>query len=308
VKTYCITGISGYIGKLLAARLARDSNARVIGIDLKAPDGLENIVFHNSDIRDPGLADLLRAEVVDTLIHLAFYTHPEGDAKEASSVNIEGTENILHALVSAGIKKFVMSSSAAAYGSHPDNPVPMREGDPLRPNEYFYYSWHKAEQERLAKEVLRDRPDIKTIILRPCVLLGPHINNPTGDSLRQKILIYPKGEAPQIQLIDEDDAVEAFYLAATCDGEGIFNVTGEGTLTYPELAQTLNKKMVLLPFGLLARLATFAKLLSLSPVSATTLRFIQNPIVIDGSRFQKHFGFKPKHNQQQILLKFLDTL
>jgi len=308
VKTYCITGISGYIGQLLAARLARISDVRVVGLDLKAPDGLENVIFHNIDIRDPAIADILEAEAVDTLIHLAFYTHPEGDAKEALSVNIKGTENILNAVVSAGVGKFVLASSAAAYGSHPDNPVPMCEQDPLRPNEYFYYSWHKAEQERLAKEALRDRPDIKTVILRPCVLIGPHINNPTGDSLRQKILVYTKGDAPQVQLIDEDDAVEAFYLAATGDGEGIFNVAGEGTLTYPELAQILNKKIVLLPFGLLARLASFAKRLGLSPVSATTLRFIQNPLVVDGSRFQQHFGFKPKHNQQQILLKFLETL
>jgi UDP-glucose 4-epimerase len=307
LKTYCITGVSGYIGQLLATRLTREAETRVVGIDIKAPEGLDNIVFHKADIRDPAITDILRAEAVDTLIHLAFYTHPEGDPKEALSVNIDGTKNILGAVVAAGAGKFVMASSAAAYGSHPDNPVPMSEDQPLRPNEYFYYSWHKAEQERLAKDVLGSRLDIKTVILRPCVLIGPHINNPTGDSLRQKILIYVKGNAPPIQLIDEDDAVEAFFLAATGDGEGVFNVTGKGTLTYPEIAQILNKKIVLLPFGLLARLATYAKMLGLSPVSATTLKFIQNPIVIDGSRFQKHFGFKSKHNQQQILLKFLDA-
>ena len=307
MKTYCITGISGYIGQLLATRLARDSEARVVGIDVKTPEGLDNIVFHKIDIRDPAITDILQAEAVDTLIHLAFYTHPEGDPKEALSVNIDGTKNILGAVAAAGTAKFVMASSAAAYGSHPDNPVPMSEDQPLRPNDYFYYSWHKAEQERLAGDVLGSRPDIKTVILRPCVLIGPHINNPTGDSLRQKILFYMKGDAPPIQLIDEDDAVDAFYLAATGDGEGVFNVTGKGTLTYPELAGILHKKIVLLPYGLLASLATLAKWLGLSPVSATTLRFIRNPIVIDGSRFQSRFGFKPKHNQQQILLKFLDS-
>ncbi len=307
MKTYCITGISGYIGHLLAARLALDPEARVIGIDVKTPESLDNVVFHEIDIRDPAMAEILKSEAVDTFIHLAFYTHPEGDPREAFSVNIEGTENILGAVEAAGVGKFVLASSAAAYGSHSDNPVPMREEEPLRPNDYFYYSWHKAEQERLVGDALGRRSDIKTVILRPCVLIGPHINNPTGDSLRKKILIYTKGEAPPVQLIDEDDAVEAFYLAATGDREGIFNVAGEGTLTYPELAKIMNKRIILIPFGFLARLATFAKWLGLSPVSATTLRFIQNPIVVDGSRFQKHFGFKPKHDQQQILLKFLDA-
>lgn len=307
MKTFCITGISGYIGQLLATRLARDPETRVIGLDVKPLKGLDNIVFHKVDIRDPAIAEILRTEKVDTLIHLAFYTHPEGDPDEARSVNINGTKNILGAVIAAGVGKFVMASSTAAYGSHSDNPVPMSEDQPLRPNDYFYYSWHKAEQERLTKEALGGRPDIKTVILRPCVLIGPHINNPTGDSLRQKILIHTRGDAPPVQLIDEDDAVEAFYLAATGDGQGIFNVTGEGTLTYPELARVLHKKIVLLPYGLLASLATLAKWLGLSPVSATTLRFIRNPIVVDGSRFQRRFGFKPKFNQQQILLKFLDA-
>ena len=77
-KTYCITGISGYIGKLLVQKLTRDHKNRVIGIDLNMPAGLDNVQIYQNDIRNPGIVDILRNETVDVVVHLAFYTHPEG--------------------------------------------------------------------------------------------------------------------------------------------------------------------------------------------------------------------------------------
>ncbi len=306
--TYCITGVSGYIGELLAARLASESDNHVIGIDLRAPTNLEGISFYQKDIRASGIAKILKAETVDVFIHLAFYTAPEGDPREAESINVDGTMNILRAVGEARVGRFVLASSSAVYGSHSDNPVSIKEAEPLRANDFFYYSKHKAQQEELTREFRRRNPETSVVILRPCVLIGPHINNPTGDSLREKVLIFIRGAQPPIQLIYEDDAVEAFYLAATKNGEGIFNVAVKGTLTYPELARMMNKKIILLPFRLLAALATLGKWLGVSPVSATTLRFIRNSIIIDPTKFNQQFGFKPMHDSRQAFRKFISTL
>jgi nucleoside-diphosphate-sugar epimerase len=40
--------------------------------------------------------------------------------------------------------------------------------------------------QKLAQDFKKDHPEIQLVILRPCVLIGPHINNPTGDSLNKK--------------------------------------------------------------------------------------------------------------------------
>lgn len=308
MKTYCITGVSGYLGRLLADKLAGNPDVRVVGIDRTAPAGAKNVTFYDCDIRDRRLAQIFKHEKVHTLVHLAFYTLPEGDARLAESVNIAGTRNALEAAGEAGVRRLVLASSAAAYGSHPDNPVPMREEQALRPNPDFYYSRHKAEQEYITREFLRDHPDVKAVILRPCALIGPHINNPTGASLRQKILVYMSKDATPIQLIHEDDAAEAFRLAAVGDGEGVFNVAAEGTLTYPELARLLNKRLVCLPYRLLAALATLGRSLRVSPVSARTLRFIRHPIVVDGSKFSRSFGFKPRYTAREALIQFAGEL
>jgi len=306
-KTYCITGISGYIGKLLAQKLARDPENKVIGIDLIQPEGLETIKTYQNDIRDPAILNIFKKEKVEVVVHLAFYTAPEGDAVLAQSVNVEGTRNILAAAAKAPVGRFVLASSAAAYGSHPDNPIPMAEAHPLRPNRYFYYSDHKALQEKLAQEFKHEHPEIQLLILRPCVLIGPHINNPTGDSLKQKVLIYIKDKEPPFQLIYEDDAAEAFYLAAVHDAEGIFNIAADGTLTYPELANLINKKIILLPFGLLKVLANIGKWLRLSPVGAKTINFISNPIIIDPAEFNRRFNFTPQYDTIQAMIQFSKT-
>lgn len=308
MRTYAITGVSGYLGRLLANRLAGDPEVCVIGIDLKPPADAPAVLFRRCDIRERSLAQTLRDEKVDTLIHLAFYTLPEGDAALAESVNVDGTRNVLRAAGEAGIRRLVLASSAAAYGSHPDNPVPMREEQPLRPNSEFYYSRHKAEQERMAREFLHDHPGIETVILRPCALIGPHIDNPTGISLRQKILIYIRGDTTPIQFIHEEDAAEAFYLAARGTGTGVFNIAAEGTLTYGEIARLLNKQLVCLPYGLLAALATIGRRLRVSPVSAKTLGFIRNPMIVDGSKFNRSFGFKPRYTAREALLEFAQGL
>jgi len=308
MKTYAITGVAGYVGGLLAEKLAAMDGARVIGIDIAPPPQAGAVAFHVCDIRDPQLSELLAAEAVDVLIHLAFYTHPEGDPRVAEAVNVDGTAAVLRAAASAGIDRVVLVSSAAAYGSHADNPVPMSEECALRPNRDFYYSWHKARQEDLAHAFAQAHPEVKTIILRPCALIGPHINNPTGDSLRQKLFIYIRGNTAPIQFIHEDDAVEAFRLAATGEADGIFNIAAEGTVTYPELARIMGKRLLVLPYWLLAALASLGKALGVSPVSARTLRFIRHPIVVDGGRFRRVFGFQPRFDTLHSVTDFAASL
>lgn len=304
MRTYAITGVAGYLGGLLAEKLAADPDGRVVGIDIAPPRSPGGFTFHACDIRDARLAELLVAGKVDVLVHLAFYTHPEGDPREAESVNIGGTRNLLEAAAKARIGRIVLASSAAVYGSHADNPVPMAEDTPLRPNTDFYYSWHKAQQERLLVDFLRRHPETGAVILRPCVLLGPHMNNPTGDSLRRGLLVHICGNAAPIQFIHEDDAVEAFRLAAVGEAQGVFNVAADGTLTYSEIARVLGKPVLLLPFRLLAALASLGKHLGVSPVSAVTLRFIQHPIVVDPARFRTAFGFTPRYDTRRTLMAF----
>ncbi|RMD88661.1 MAG: NAD-dependent epimerase/dehydratase family protein [Alphaproteobacteria bacterium] len=304
MTTFAVTGAAGYLGRLLVARLAAAPGDRVIGIDIAAAPDLPGVIWHRCDIRDPAIAEILAAEDVAVVVHLAFLTDPEGDPEQARAVNIVGTQNLFTAAAGAGVRRIVLASSAAAYGSHADNPVPMSEDAPLRPNADFPYSWHKAVQERLLARLAADHPGIETVILRPCAILGPHIANPTGAALRQPLLVTFSGPPLPVQFLSEADAVEAFRLAAAGTATGVFNVAPAGMLDYPEIARCLGKPLLSLPFPLLAGLAEAAKRLGLSPVGRRTLGFVRHPIIVDSSRFTRRFGFTPRRDSRGALMDF----
>ena len=71
--------------------------------------------------------------------------------KAIRSINVDGTLNAFDAAAAAGARRFVYSSSVAAYGFHRDNPVPMTEDWPVRPAARLFYAQEKAELENLLR-------------------------------------------------------------------------------------------------------------------------------------------------------------
>ncbi|HJV61251.1 MAG TPA: NAD-dependent epimerase/dehydratase family protein, partial [Albitalea sp.] len=147
-----VTGADGYLGRQLIARLA---NARaagtvstIVATDVRlTPPALQRpgVTYLQADIRDGGLADILRSHCIDTVVHLASIVTPGKKSNRAFeySVDVEGTRNVLEACVKVGVRQVIVSSSGAAYGYHADNPAWLTEQDPVRGNEEFAYSWHK---------------------------------------------------------------------------------------------------------------------------------------------------------------------
>ena len=78
-------------------------------------------------------------------------------------VNVGGTRRVLEAAGAAGLGKVVLVSSAAVYGAWPNNPVPLTEDAPLRPNPGFPLGVHKAELERLLAEWALARPAVRSM-------------------------------------------------------------------------------------------------------------------------------------------------
>ena len=155
MTTIAITGVSGGAGQLVLRRLANDPAVkRIIGIDARdpafRPPALE---FHRLDLASADLKSVL--EPADVVAHLSFLVAPRADAALTERVNIEGTRRVLEAAGGAGIGAIVVVSSAMVYGAWPNNPVPLTEDAPLRPNPGVTFATQKAEIERLVARVGR---------------------------------------------------------------------------------------------------------------------------------------------------------
>ncbi|HGY92581.1 MAG TPA: NAD-dependent epimerase/dehydratase family protein [Planctomycetes bacterium] len=166
-----VTGASGFIGRRLAAALAREGPAevRLLLRRTSRREGLEGDPFRvvEGDLRSQASLEAA-ADGVDYVFHLAGLTRAKG-LEEFLRVNAEGTELLARAVAAKapGLRRFVHMSSLAAVGPA-RNGEPLTEEAPCEP--VTWYGRSKLESEGALLRGLGDRP---WTILRPPAVYGP---------------------------------------------------------------------------------------------------------------------------------------
>jgi len=149
VHSVAVTGAAGLVGRHLLPLLAEHPEVeRVLGLDVRVPERRPRAVeFARVDIAGTELKPLL--EGIDVVVHLAGVVDPVPDVSLMARVNVEGTRHVLDAAAAVGARRVVRISSATVYGAWANNPVPLTEDAPLRPNPDFSPAVQGAEVERL---------------------------------------------------------------------------------------------------------------------------------------------------------------
>ncbi len=132
-----VTGGAGYIGSIVASQLLEAGHEVVVFDNLERghraaiPSRASLVV---GDLLDAGTVGGLLGDGFDGVLHFAALAlvgesvaHPERYYR----TNIGGTLNLLEAMVAAGVRRLVFSSTCAVYGQ-PDE-VPIGETAPTRP-------------------------------------------------------------------------------------------------------------------------------------------------------------------------------
>lgn len=145
-----VTGGAGYIGSH-AARALVDGGHQVIVIDLRPMPiarGLDGVRAVAGDIRDmPALADLLRRERIDGVMHFAGLRSVAESMRDPGGyfdTNLLGSISVLRAMADAGTPTLVFSSSCSVYGS--PQRVPADESLPFAPESPYAASKVAVEQ------------------------------------------------------------------------------------------------------------------------------------------------------------------
>lgn len=171
--TTLITGVSGFTGGHLACFLA-GRGERVRGLvrpsSLKKSDYLlsSDVELVQGDLTDRRSLDDA-CQGVQTVYHVAASYRTAGQSDRVyREVNVVGTESLLQAAVSAGVKRFVHCSTGGVHG-HIQNP-PADEDAPLAPGDIYQET--KLEAESLVRTV-GQQEQIDTVIVRPIGIYGP---------------------------------------------------------------------------------------------------------------------------------------
>lgn len=308
-KVIAITGISGYFGRVLLPLLEQDDTVeRVIGIDCRPLSARlpEKVQLHLKDVRDPTVEKLLQG--TDVLIHMAFVLmRPPGvRQKEIEERNIQDALAIFKAAARQGVRKIIFTSSVVAYGLHPDNPVPLTEESPLRPNAGLYYGRAKAAIEQYLDKFEKEHPEIVVTRLRPCTVVGPRADPAQMASLVNPTTILVRGANPLYQLVYEDDLARALYLAVQKDLPGAYNVAGDAPLTLRELAELRGGRIITLPYLVVRALMGAIWRIGRSPFAPEWTDLLRYPLVASNEKL-KGLGWAPQYTTAGALTTLLAT-
>jgi UDP-glucose-4-epimerase GalE len=241
-----VTGGAGFIGSCLVRELLGKGYSVVV-LDNFCSGSWENLrefcgrsgfEVVEGDIRDRSVVRRVMRGA-DAVVHLPALIDVEAsvsDPSETHNVNLNGTLNVLHEAVKAGVRRFVFASSTAVYGDV--NPLPLREEYMVCP--VSPYAASKAAAEGYCK-AFNKCYGLETVVLRYFNVYGLGQKNSAYNGVITRFLenafkgepLIVYGDGCQTRdFIYVDDVVEATVLALENNGvEGeTFNVcTGKPT-------------------------------------------------------------------------------
>jgi UDP-glucose 4-epimerase len=299
-RAVLVTGAGGLVGRKTVARLlAEPDPPKLVALDLREPaasERLPGVVYATCDVRDPALAKHVAEHGIDTLVHLAAIVTPgRGSSRELEhSVDVGGTRNALDACLAGGVRQLVYLSSGAAYGYHADNPVPLRESDPLRGNREFAYAWHKRLVEEMLARARQEHPGLAQLIFRPGTILGEGVASPITALFERPVITGVAGSDAPFVLIWDDEVAACIAKGIRERRSGIYNLAGDGALGLREIARRLGKPYLPIPPRLLAGALRALQALGLSARGPEQVDFLRHRPVLSNERLVREFGYAPE--------------
>lgn len=245
-----VTGGAGFIGSHIVEHF--QGRAEVLVLDNLRSGFRDNLAGLAHEFIKASVLDChaVRGAMqgVDYVFHLAaMISVPESMAQpiECNELNTKGTLIVLEEAVQAGVKKLVLSSSAAIYG---DNPV-VPKVETMLPEPKSPYAITKLDGEFYCRMFTEERR-LQTACLRYFNVFGPRQNPEsqyaaavpifTCRALAGKpITIYGDGEQTRDFIYVKDIVAANAWIASEPAATGVFNVAYGSTITINDLTSTI---------------------------------------------------------------------
>jgi nucleoside-diphosphate-sugar epimerase len=292
-----VTGATGFVGRALVRRLLADGRsvrAAVRPASEALPVGETVTVDDIGPDTDWGAA----LAGVDAVVHLAARAHVLRDSSADAharyqAVNTLGALRLAEAAAAAGVRRFVLLSSARVHGEHTTG-APFTESSPLLAEDPYGRS--KADAER-GLTALGTTGRLEPVILRPPLVYGPGVR---GNFARLVALVargipLPLGAVRNRRsLVFVGNLVDAIFRTLdhpAAAGE-TFLVSDAEDLSTPELVRRIARAL-----GRPARLIPVpSPLLRLGGVLAgrsDDVGRLLDDLVVDGSKIRAVLGWSP---------------
>ncbi len=307
-----ITGLGSFFGQRLALRLqALPRPPVIVGIDLRRPYRLEGHVrFHRVDLTDPGagsrLAELLARERVEAVVHAAFRRDPTPDLEYDHELETVGSLHVLNACAAAKVGRLVWLSSTMLYGPRADNPNFLSEEHPLRGHPDAHGVRNRVESEGLLARWRERHPDADVTVLRSCWIMGPSFEDHVVRHFASPVVPTLLGYDPLLQLVHEEDLLDALTRAVLERHPGVFNVVGRGVLPLSTLLSLAGKRSLPLVAPLFYRLGRWPHERATGDPPSAFYDYLRWLWVADGERGWEAFG-EPAYSSREAWISFVSS-
>ncbi|MQY06004.1 NAD-dependent epimerase/dehydratase family protein [Actinomadura macrotermitis] len=310
-RVVLVTGVSRFLGARVANTLQADPGIeRVIGVDTVPPaTSLGRTEFVRVDIRTPSIAKVISSAEVDTVVHLNLVTAQAGPRAKVKELNVIGTMQLLAACQrSPDMRKLVVRSSAAVYGSSPMDPAVFTEQDQPAQAPAGGYAKDAVEVEGYVRGLTRRRSDLVVSVLRFANFLGPGVDSPLTRYLRMPVVPTVLGFDPRLQFVHEDDGIEVLRRMTVEDHPGCFNVAGDGILLLSQALRRAGRPYVPMPTQSISMVGDLGRRFAgLSGFSPELLRWLTYGRVIDTSALAAELAWRPKYSSEDAFADFLSA-
>ncbi|MBZ4421777.1 NAD-dependent epimerase/dehydratase family protein [Myxococcus sp. RHSTA-1-4] len=309
-----VTGGSGFVGRnLIAALKAQGHSVRALA---RSPSAVKAVAEAGAEPFEGDLSDADRLkpgmEGCDTVFHSAANVKAWGPRAEFYAANVRGTEHVLEAARSAGVKRLVhISTEAVLVDGSPM--VQVNETWPVPERPIGNYASTKAEAEKRVMSV--NSAELTTVAVRPRFIWG------AGDtSLLPAIVEAVKagrfrwfgGGRYLTSTCHVANCVEGTLLAAEKGrgGEAYFLTDGEPVVFRDFITEMLQTQGVdpgtrTMPYGLAAALATLGDLawgtLGLPgrpPLTRTELLLVGREVTVSDQKARQELGYEGRMTRE----------
>lgn len=314
MKTYLVTGSSGFIGSSLTLELLKEGN-RVIGVDnfcdFYDPSLKEKNIeaFINNDLYNLERVDIRSKEEIfrifkenniDTVVHLAAMAGVRPSIENPllyQEVNCMGTQNILEAMKEFGVKNLVMASSSSVYGNCKE--VPFKESMIVDYAISPYAATKKANE--VMTHVYHKLYDMNVIMLRFFTVYGPKQRPDLAINKFTRLML----EGKSIPMFGDGRTSRDYtYITDIVDGiVSSCNYVEENKKVY-EILNLGNSS----PVSLKEMIETIGNVVGIKPV-IETLPMQAGDVektYADISKAKKLIGYEPKVSFEQGIKNFVE--
>lgn len=312
------------MGTAVLRRLNEEPRVReIVGVARRPPPAgsgapYDAVAWASCDVGEaaagPRLADAFAG--ADAVVHLAWQIQPSHQPALLRRTNVEGTQHVVDAVVSAGVPALVYASSMGAYAPAPKDRF-VDESWPTTGVPRSSYSEDKAAVESLLDRTEREHPDLRVVRLRPALtfqreagaeiaryFLGPLA--PTSLLRFGRLPLVPASPDLRAQAVHADDVADAYVRAVLADVTGPFNLAAEPVLDADLAARLFRGRTVPVPVPALRRAASLTWQARLQPVEPGWVRLARAAPLMDCGRARAELGWRPERDAVAALRELVE--